>query len=169
MRALIITYDGYDDTEVLYPLYRLWEEGVEVDIASFEKKTVLGKHFFKVEANLLFSEVEPSTYDMFIIPGGKAPEKIRQDENVLNFTRCFFERNIPTGAICHGQQILISAGVLNGRKATCYPGIKDDIVNAGAEYSNSEVVVDRNLVTSRRPEDSHAFMRELIKMIKTNI
>ena len=130
------------------------------------RKRVSGKYHFKAEANLLFSEVDPMQYDLFIIPGGKAPEKIRQDQDVLDFTRRLFERNIPTGAICHGQQVLISADVLKGRKATCYPGIKDDLINAGAEYLNAEVVVDKNLITSRRPDDSPAFMRELIKMIK---
>ena len=163
MKALMITYDNFDDSEVSYILYRLLEEGFVVDIASFKKRKILGKYHFQVEANLLFSEVDASEYDLYVVPGGKAPEKIRQDSDVKSFTRWFSERNIPIGAICHGQQILISAGILKGRKATCYPGIKDDLINAGADYYNSEVVVDGQLVTSRRPEDLPAFMRELLK------
>ena len=165
MRALIITAANYDDSEVLYPYYRLIEDGCQVDVASFEKETVFGKKYFSIDANLEVSQVNPLDYDCLVIPGGSAPEKLRQNGDVINIVKSFFDRNMPVCSICHGQQILISAGVIKGRKATCYPGIKDDIINAGAIYSDQPVVVDGNLVTSRRPQDLPYFMREFIRII----
>ena len=97
-----------------------------------------------------------------MLPGGKAPEKLRLIEKVCEIVREFEKVGKPMAAICHGQQILISADVLKGKNATCYPGIRDDIKNAGAIYEDSRVVVCKNLVTSRRPEDLPHFMKEFI-------
>lgn len=166
MRALLITAPNYDDSEVLYPYYRLIESGFEVDVASFETGEISGKKYFKINADLTVDNINPAVYDCLMLPGGTAPEKLRQNDNVKNIAKYFFEKNLPVASICHGQQILISAGVLKGRKATCYPGIKDDLINAGAYYENKEVVVDGNLVTSRRPEDLPYFMREFIDLFK---
>ncbi len=166
MRALLITAPNYDDSEVLYPYYRLIESGFEVDVASFEIGEISGKKYFKINADLTVDNINPAVYDCLMLPGGTAPEKLRQNDNVKNIAKYFFEKNLPVASICHGQQILISAGVLKGRKATCYPGIKDDLINAGAYYENKEVVVDGNLVTSRRPEDLPYFMREFIDLFK---
>lgn len=165
-KILIITADNCDDSEVLYPYYRMIEEGHNVDIASFEKTLVKAKYHFTIDANLAVSEVKSDDYDGLILPGGTAPEKLRQNSDVIRIVKEFFEADKPVSAICHGQQILISAGVLNNKKATCYPGIKDDIINAGAVYENAEVVVCDNLVTSRRPDDLPAFMREFVKLLK---
>lgn len=166
MKVLFITSTDYDDSEVLYPYYRLIEEGFEVDIASFEKGLVAGKYHFKIEATKMFEDVIPPEYGALVIPGGKAPEKLRLNQKCLEIVQYFFENSLPVCAICHGQQILISSSVLQGRKATCYPGIKDDIINAMAEYVDEKVVVDGNLVTSRSPDDLPYFMREFIKLIK---
>jgi len=113
-----------------------------------------------------FNDVNINDFDGLLLPGGTAPEKIRQEENAVNLVRMFAEQSKPIASICHGQQLLISAKVLQGKKATCYPGIKDDLINAGAVYVNEPVVVCDNLVTSRRPQDLPYFMREFIKILK---
>ena len=163
---LIITADNCDDSEVLYPYYRMLEEGYCVDIASFEKTLVRAKYHFTIDANLSVSEVKSNDYDGLILPGGTAPEKLRQNGDVIRVVKEFFDAKKPIAAICHGQQILISARIVKDKKATCYPGIKDDLINAGAVYENAEVVVCDNLVTSRRPDDLPAFTREFVRLLK---
>lgn len=164
-KILMITGKDYDDSEVLYPYYRLIEEGYTVDVASVERGEVSGKYHFKIDANLSFDEVNPDEYIALMLPGGKAPEKLRLIDKVCEIVREFEKAGKPMAAICHGQQILISADVLKGKNATCYPGIRDDIKNAGAIYEDSRVVVYKNLVTSRRPEDLPYFMKKFIGLI----
>ncbi len=164
-KILLITYDNCDDSEVMYPLLRMREAGYTVDIASLEKRTIKAKYHFTVPADLLPEEVEPQKYCGLILPGGSAPEKLRQNATVLSLVRYFDDRALPIAAICHGPQILISAGILSGRRCTCYPGIRDDVINAGGLYADREAVVDKNLVTSRRPEDLPAFMREFVALL----
>ena len=165
MKALIITADNCDDSELLYPYFRLLEAGLEVDIASFEKGIVRCKKYYSTEANFKVDDVNYMEYDCLVLPGGTAPEKLRQNDFVIEIVQSFFKRNLPVCSICHGQQILISAKVLEGKCATCYPGIKDDLINAGAIYADKPVVVDGKLVTSRRPEDLPYFMREFINIL----
>jgi len=161
---LIITADKCDDSEVLYPYYRILEAGYKVTVASFERTTVKAKYFYSIEADISVEEIDVSKFDGVVLPGGSAPEKLRQNDAVLNAVKLFDIANKPIASICHGQQILISAGILKGKIATCYPGIKDDLINAGAQYENRPVVVCDNLVTSRRPEDLPYFMREYLKL-----
>lgn len=165
-KVLIITADKCDDSELLYPYYRVLEAGCEIDIASFTASTVVCKYHFECEANLAIADVNSADYDGLILPGGSAPEKLRQNADVIRVVREMFEQKKPIASICHGQQILISAGVLRDIDATCYPGIKDDLVNAGARYKNQPVVVCGNLVTSRRPQDLPCFMREFMALVK---
>lgn len=166
MRILMITGNGYDDSEVLYPYYRLLEEGYEVVVASNEKGEVLGKYHFKINADIAFQDVKAKEYNALLIPGGTAPEKLRLMDDVLNITRAFYSDHKPVASICHGLQILISAKTLNGITATCYPGIRDDLINAGACYEDKNVVVSGKTITSRRPADLPYFMRELIRVLK---
>lgn len=165
-KILLLTYDNCDDSEVLYPLYRLLEEGWSVTVASMEKKIIRAKHYYTIEATHTFDEITPAEFDALMLPGGTAPEKIRQNETALALVRHFVDAKKPIGSICHGQLILISAKALAGVRCTCYPGIRDDLINAGGLYENLQVVVDRNFVTSRRPEDLPYFMREFVKMVK---
>lgn len=166
MKILMITGNGYDDSEVLYPYYRLIEEGYEVDTASVEKGEVLGKYHFKIDADFAFSEVRTDEYDALLIPGGTAPEKLRLMDDVLRIAREFYADDKPIASICHGLQILISAKTLNGLTATCYPGIRDDLKNAGAVYADEKVVASGKTVTSRKPADLPYFMKEFIKILK---
>jgi len=166
MKALIISADNFEDTELLVPYYRLKEEGIYVDIASINKGRIKGKHGYEVEVNKTLKEVKPDEYDILILPGGKAPEVIRKEKEALDIARHFFEKNKPVAAICHGPQTLISANLLKGRHATCYRTVADELKASGALYEDKEVVVDGNLITSRQPSDLPSFMREIIKAIK---
>lgn len=163
-RALIISGEGFEDTELLVPYYRLLEAGFKVDIASPMQK-FKGKHGYEVGASISLDDVDPGDYDILVLPGGKAPAAIREDSRVTEAAKAFFEKGKPVAAICHGPQILISAGLLKERRATCYHKVRDELKGAGAHYEDSEVVVDGNLITSRQPSDLPAFMREIIKKL----
>ena len=165
MKVLIISADQFEDSELLVPYYRLIEEGMQVDIASMRKGKVTGKHGYEVEADKSLAEIDADEYDALILPGGKAPASVRKEPAALAVAKRFFERNRPVAAICHGPQTLISAGLLKGRRATCYRSVANEMREAGAKYEDSEVVVDGNLVTSRQPSDLPAFMRETVKLL----
>jgi protease I len=144
----------------------LKEEGITTHIASIKKGPIKGKQGYQIEADIAFKDVNPEDYDILVISGGKGPEKMRLDKDALEIAKHFFKENKPVAAICHGPQVLVSAGIIKGRKATCWIGIRDDIIAAGALYEDSEVVVDGNFVSSRSPADLYAFGREMIKLLK---
>jgi len=167
-KALIVTADTFEDSELLYPYYRLQEAGYEVDLAAPKAGEVTGKHGYTVTANLSLEDVESHGscgYKILVLPGGKAPEALRVLPKALDIARDFAGSGAPIAAICHGPQVLISAGLVNGRKATCYETVAQELKDAGAKYEDSEVVVDGNLVTSRKPADLPAFMREVMRML----
>lgn len=165
MKGLILSADNFEDSELLVPLYRLQEAGHKVDVAAAALGQITGKHGYEVQVNKTFDAINPADYAVLILPGGKAPAAIRDLPAVQAIVRAFFTAYKPVGAICHGPQILISAGVLSGRRATCYRTVAEELQNAGAKYSDSEVVVDSRLVTSRQPADLPAFMRELMRLL----
>lgn len=142
------------------------EEGITTHVASIKKGPIKGKQGYQIEADIAFKDVNPEDYDILVISGGKGPEKMRLDKDALEIAKHFFKENKPVAAICHGPQVLVSAGIIKGRKATCWIGIRDDIIAAGALYEDSEVVVDGNFVSSRSPADLYAFGREMIKLLK---
>ncbi len=142
------------------------EEGITTHVASINKGPITGKHGYEINAEVAFKDVNPTDYDILVISGGKGPEKMRLDKDALEITRYFFKEKKLVAAICHGPQVLISAGVIKGRKITCWLGIRDDIIAAGALYEDREVVIDENLVSSRSPADLYAFGREMIKLVK---
>jgi len=166
MKALIISADNFEDSELLYPYYRLKEENIEVDIASLTREKIRGKKGYEVDVDITVNEVEPEDYDLLILPGGKAPAQLRKEKKVLEIAEHFVKNNKPVSAICHGPQILISAGLLEGKNATCYQSVANEMKDEKVNYVDSEVVVDGNIVTSRRPGDLPAFMRETIKLLK---
>jgi protease I len=165
MKALIISADNFEDSELLVPYYRLKESGVEVTVASLTRGNITGKHGYEVAVDKTLDEVNPDDYTLLVLPGGKSPAVVRKESKALEIARSFFARSKPVAAICHGPQILISAGLLQGRHATCYMSVADELKEAGALYEDREVVVDANLVTSRQPADLPAFMRETMKQI----
>ncbi len=167
MKALFISADRYEDVELLAPYYRFLEEGIEADIASMKKGPIMGKHGYEVEATKTLAQVAPDEYDLLVLPGGRAPEAVRKEPKAVEIARDFFMKGKPVAAICHGPQILITAGLLKGRRATCSRSVVDELKAAGACYENREVVVDGNLVTSRQPSDLPALMRETMKLLRS--
>jgi len=162
MKVLILSADGFEDLELIYPWYRLRELGAEVVIAAPERRTITGKHGYVVKPTAGTGGHNPKSYDALVIPGGKAPEELRQDANAVKTAARFMESGKPVAVICHGVQVLISAGAVRDRRLTCWRGIADDARAAGAHWEDREVVVDGNLITSRMPEDLPAFCRELV-------
>jgi len=167
MKALILSADDFEDSELLVPYYRMKEERVDVDVASIRKGTVTGKHGYQVIVDKTLEEVQPKDYHLLIIPGGRAPAILRTKEVALEIAASFLRTNKPVAAICHGPQLLVSAGLLRNRRATCYQSVVPELKQAGAVYHDAEVVVDGNLITSRKPADLPAFMREIMKMLQT--
>lgn len=165
MRALIISADHFEDSELLFPFYRLQEEGLAVDIASIARGKIHGKHGYEVAVDKGLRDVDPNEYDILVLPGGKAPATLRKESAAVGIAQAFMRSNKPVAAICHGPQILISAGVLVGRRATCYHSVAEELQASGALYEDKEVVVDGNLVTSRQPADLPAFMREMVRLL----
>lgn len=163
MKALIISADDFEDSELLVPYYRLKEAGIEVTVASRSRGVIKGKHGYEVAVDRTLDEVKADDYAMLVLPGGAAPAVVRKEAKALEIARKFFALDKPVVAICHGPQILISAGLLKGRRATCYESVADELKGAGALYEDREVVVDGKLVTSREPADLPAFMREMMK------
>jgi len=166
MKVLFLSADQFEDVELIYPLHRLKEDDHEVYVASFERGTITGKHGYPMRVDLTFEGVDPDEFDALILPGGRAPERVRLSEKAVEITRKMFEDGKPVASICHGPQILISAGVLSGRKGTSYSGIRDDLINAGVKWVDEPVVVDGNWVSSRHPGDLYAWMREFVKLLR---
>ena len=165
MQALIVSSDNFEDSELLVPYYRLKEAGVEVTVASMNRGVIKGLHGYEVTVDKSLGEIDPNDYAILVLPGGKAPAALRKEAKALEIARSFFAGGKPVAAICHGPQILISAGLVKGRRATCYKSMAAELKDAGALYEDREVVVDVNLVTSRQPADFPAFLRETVKQL----
>lgn len=157
----------YNEVELWVPYYRLLEEGYDVIlVASGKEKTYHSKVGMPVEADLLSFECLDDDFDAIVIPGGYAPDKMRLDASTLKIIRKANQEGKVIAAICHAGWVLVSANVIKGKKFTCYPSIKDDMINAGGQYFDQEVVVDKNLITSRMPRDLPAFCREIVAALK---
>lgn len=161
-RILIFVDDGYEDLEFWYPKIRLEEEGAVLDVAAAQRRVYHGKYGYPAPADVAFGDVDASAYDALVIPGGHAPDRIRRSKTAVAVVKEMVRAKKPVAAICHGPQVLISAGALRGKRATCFESIKDDVMNAGAEYVDAEVVVDGGVITSRTPADLPAFCRAII-------
>lgn len=166
MRALILGANGFEESELLVPYYRLLEEGLEVEIASPRGGTIAGKHGYAVSSSLALGAAQAQDWDLLVVPGGKAPQALLAQAAALELVRRIAAAGKPLAAICHGPQLLAAAGVLQGRRATGHASIAQDLRLAGALYEDSEVVVDGNLVTSRVPADLPAFMRALLALLR---
>ncbi len=166
-RVLIFTGDIYEDLELWYPKLRLEEAGAQTLLAGPEAgKTYMGKNGYPCVSDAAIADMNAADFDALVVPGGFMPDKLRRDPQVLELVRGFQAAGKPIAAICHGGWIPISAGVYRGVRVTGSPGIKDDLVNAGAIYEDAAVVVDGNHVTSRRPDDLPDFCRELIRLMR---
>lgn len=180
-RVLLVTGDGAESLEVMYPYQRLLEEGYQVDIAAPTKKilhsvvhdfepdweTNTEKLGYRIQPHTTFAQAKPEDYVGLVIPGGRAPEYIRYDQDLQRIVKAFFLANKPVAAICHAGQILATAQLVKGRRMTAYHLVRSEIIAAGADYVDQEVVVDGSLVTSRAWPDHPAFLREFVKLLKT--
>jgi len=156
----------YNEQEFWYPYYRLREAGAEVAVVAPEAgATYHSKIGMPAVSTLAATDADTSGFDGVVIPGGYAPDHMRRHPAMVALVRDIFATGKPVAAICHAGWMLVSAGVLPGRRATCYPSIKDDLINAGGVYQDAEVVVDQNLITSRKPDDLPAFMREFLNAL----
>jgi len=163
--AILIEHH-FQDLEVWYPYYRLIEEGARVQFAGPEKsKTYSGKFGYPATSDIAVKQLKFQKLDAVIIPGGWAPDFLRRHSAVINLVRKMNESRKTIAAICHAGWVLASADIVQGRVLTSFSAIKDDMIHAGAEYVDREVVVDRNLITSRNPDDLPAFLREIIKVM----
>lgn len=165
MRALIISSDRFEDSELAEPLHQLRAKRVEVDVAAPQKGLITGKHGHKVCAGLVLDAVRPEDYNLLLLPGGKAPASLRMNPKAVAIARHFLQADKPVAAICHGPQVLIATGLLAGRTATCYHDMRQELEAAGVNYQDREVVVDGNLITSRQPADIPAFMRAIFRIM----
>jgi protease I len=160
--AVLVEAD-YQDMELWFPIFRLREEGAEVTaVGTGSSTTYKGKYGYPITVDVSADRVQAEQFDGVVIPGGWAPDRLRQYKPVLDFVRRMFETKKPVGAICHAGSVLVSANVVRGRHLTSFVAVKDDLINAGAKWEDKEVIVDGNLVTSRRPDDLPAFMRAFI-------
>jgi len=165
-RILIFAGDEYEDLELWYPKLRLLEAGARVTVAALETgRTVRGKHGYPCLPEAATAAIDASDYDGVILPGGWMPDKLRRDPKVLELVRAFARDGKLVAAICHGGWMAISAGVYRGVRVTGSPGIKDDLINAGALWEDAPVVVDRHFVSSRKPDDLPEFMRGVLEVL----
>jgi len=152
----------YEDLELWYPKIRLEEEGAATLVAGTGERTYQGKRGYPLTVDADVDELSADEFDGLVIPGGYAPDIMRRSKKLLQLTREIYEADKPVAFICHAGWVPISAGIVEGRRVTSVPAIADDLRNAGAQWEDSEVVVDGNLISSRRPPDLPAFMRALI-------
>jgi len=166
----ILVEEQYQVLEVWYPLLRLKESGIATKLIGTGRKEVYGsKEGYPVKEDVVIDKAGPDDYAGVIIPGGFAPDFMRRYPKMAGFVRKIHDQGKVVAAICHGGWMLVSAGILKGRKATSFFAIKDDLIAAGADYVDAEVVVDKNLITSRKPEDLTAFVVEIIKQVEGKI
>tara|TARA_R100001369_G_scaffold92867_1_gene140676 strand:- start:1137 stop:1685 length:549 start_codon:yes stop_codon:yes gene_type:complete len=170
-RIAIIATDGFEESELKSPKEAMEKEGFTVDIVSEETGTIKawadGNWSTEYTVDKTINNINANQYHALVLPGGVInPDKLRRNEDALILVRDFFKQKKPVAAICHGPQVLISADVVKGRKMTSFNSIKDDLINAGANWVDDEVVVDEGFVTSRNPNDLPAFNSKLIEEIK---
>lgn len=165
-RVLMFVGDDYEDLELWYPKLRLEEAGATVTLAGLQAgREYRGKHGYPSHCDAAVAEVEGAQFDGLVIPGGWMPDHLRRDPHVLRLTRQFAEAGKLVAAICHGPWVLISANVCRGLRLTSTPGIKDDLLNAGAVWVDEPVVIERHFVTSRRPADLPLFGAALLHIL----
>ncbi|MBF7083585.1 type 1 glutamine amidotransferase [Desulfallas sp. Bu1-1] len=163
-QVAILIEEMYNEYEFIYPYYRMIEAGCEVTVVGTgRKKSYPSKVGLPAEETISAVNADPARFDAVIIPGGFAPDFMRRDPAMVNLVREVYNRGGVVAAICHGGWMLASAGIVKGKQVTSFFAIKDDLINAGAEYLDREVVVDGNLVTSRMPGDLPAFCKAVLE------
>jgi protease I len=166
-RAAVLVEQMYQEMEVWYPVYRLREAGCKVTLVGPEAgQTYPSKLGYPVKSDRAARDVSANDFDLLVIPGGYAPDHMRRCEPMIRLVSTMAEQGKVVAAVCHGPWILCSTQALKGRRATCFFAIKDDVINAGANYVDAEVVRDGNIITSRKPDDLPAFMQAIIQAVR---
>jgi protease I len=159
-KVIALVDEDFEDLELWYPVLRLREEGATVHLVGKEaNQKYIGKYGVPAESEYAFSDINAEDYDGILVPGGWAPDKLRRFPEVLEMVRSMDQAKKPIGQICHAGWVLISAGILRGKKVTSTPGIKDDMTNAGGLWSDEPVVTDGHLISSRRPPDLPPYVK----------
>lgn len=169
-KALVLTADKFEDMEVFFPTFRLMEEGWKVDIAAPKKETLHGENGYELGPDKTFDEVDPADYDLLYVPGGQAdgaPLTVSKNKKAQEIAKYFFDKGKNVVTICHGPYLLAAADVVKGRHMTSYwhDEVPEKVKAAGGLWKDEEVVVDKNLVSSRWPMDLPVFMREVMKLV----
>jgi protease I len=165
-RVVILVGPGFEDVEACCPYYRFHEEGYIVDVATSNDDEVKGKHGIPLVPTIKLKNLKVSEYDAVIVPGGlEGPDRVRQQPIAVAFVRSMFEKGKLVSSICHGPWVLASAEILKGKKATCYIGMKDDLIHAGAIYTGAPVTVDGNLITSDHPRHIGPWLKETVQYL----
>ncbi len=167
-KVAILAADMFERVELEEPRKALEDAGADVEVVSLEDGEIQGFDHFEpantVQVDRTVEEVSPEDYDALLIPGGVGnPDQLRGDENAVSFVRSFHDAGKPLAVICHGPWMLVESGVVRGKRVTSWPTLETDIRNAGGDWVDDEVVVDGNLVTSRKPDDIPAFNAKLIE------
>lgn len=166
-KIAVLIEDLFDERELIYPYYRLLEEGYEVDLVGTHKDTVYSsKTGFSQKSTHSSLDISSKDYDAVVIPGGFSPDYMRRCKATVDFVKDMNEEGKLIAAICHGPWVLASCCDLKGKKLTSFYSLKDDLINAGAEYVDEEVVKDGNLITSRNPNDLPVFLKTIIENLK---
>jgi protease I len=166
-RAAVLVEQMYQELEVWYPVYRLREAGCKVTLVGPEAgQTYPSKLGYPVKSDKAARDVRADDFDILVIPGGYAPDHMRRCEPMIDLVSAMAEQGKVVAAICHGPWMLCSTQALKGRKATCFFAIKDDVINAGANYVDAEVIRDGNIITSRKPDDLPAFMQAIMTAVR---
>jgi protease I len=173
-KVAILTEEGFEQVELTSPKEALLAAGATVHIISPQSGKVKAwdkdKWGIEVDVDIVLTDASPDDYDALVLPGGVLnPDKLRQNKDAVAFVSAFLDEGKPLAAICHGPQMLIETGMISGRKLTSYPSLQTDLVNAGAEWVDEEVVVDNGLITSRTPADLDAFNRKTIEEISEGV
>ncbi len=167
-RVVIIVAQNFQDEEFVYPYYRILEEGLRLDVATPGGQNMIGKYGVPARATMSTDNLKASDFDCVILPGGfESPDRLRIRPEVLRFVREMNEAGKLVAAICHGPWILISAGVVQGRKVTGYMSIADDLKNAGARYLEQDLVIDGNLISAPHYKNNGDFMKAVVTALKS--
>ncbi len=165
-KVLVLVEQEFEDLEMWYPILRMHEADIAVDLAGMKAHTdYLGKYGIPVTTDLSFPQVKTRDYAGLYIPGGWAPDKLRTNPQVLQITKEFFRRNKPIAVICHAPWVLISADAVKGYTMTSFPSLKADLENAGATWVDKKTVVDRNMISARTADDFPVFMKAFIDIL----
>jgi protease I len=168
MKALFLVADGFEDMQFFCAYHRLRELGAGITIAAAnDHKAAHGSHGYTAEPDMPIPELNPAEYDILIIPGGRSPEQLRLREEAVDLTRTFMQDGTLIAAIGHGPQLLISAGILAGKNATCAPAIRDDVRCADGLYRDEDLVVDGNLITARGNDEIYLFCESIVEQLSS--